>query len=580
MGNRIHSESGAKFFVHAAKALHTHDQYEKHLAYVYGVLCHFALDEICHGYVEQAVKETGLAHIAVEGELDRKLMIMNGENPVSRRLTGHIVPSMKNAIIIKDFYRGITAKEVKKALNGMVFYDRILVCPSKIKRMALYAALKVAGLYYDFHGFIIKYHENESCREQIRKLLHLYEKAVPLADKLICEYKPFLEGNATLDSVYAYTFGSQFQGLSDVQYLAYWGYAVSIATLLTALAGPVFGTVADTKGYKKPVFTIALGIGAIASVALGFAKYWLAFLVVFVIAKVGYSVTLVFYDSMLVDVTLEDRMDEVSSQGYAWGYIGSCVPFIICLLVVLNAGKIGITMEIAMMVSFVIITVWWVIMTLPLLKTYHQKYYVEKKQHAFSESFKRIGITLKNVKKEKKVFLFLLAFFFYIDGVYTIIDMATAYGSALGLSSTGLLLALLLTQIVAFPFAIIFGRLAKKYSAEKLITVCIVAYLGVAIFAIFLHYQWQFWVLAVWVGMFQGGVQALSRSYFTKIIPANQSGEFFGLMDICGKGASFMGTTIVSLISQLTGNINIGVGMIAVLFVIGIILFRRAAALE
>ena len=390
------------------------------------------------------------------------------------------------------------------------------------------------------------------------------------------------------------------QGLSDVQYLAYWGYAVSIATLLTALAGPVFGTVADTKGYKKPVINnkfvagfliakklyilfyelIALGIGTIASVALGFAKYWLAFLVVFVIAKVGYSVTLVFYDSMLVDVTSEDRMDEVSSQGYAWGYIGSCVPFVICLLVVLNAGKIGITMEIAMMVSFVIITVWWVIMTLPLLKTYHQKYYVEKKQHAFSESFKRIGITLKNVKKEKKVFLFLLAFFFYIDGVYTIIDMATAYGSALGLSSTGLLLALLLTQIVAFPFAIIFGRLAQKYSAEKLITVCIVAYLGVAIFAIFLHYQWQFWVLAVWVGMFQGGVQALSRSYFTKIIPANQSGEFFGLMDICGKGASFMGTTIVSLISQLTGNINIGVGMIAVLFVIGIILFRRAAALE
>ena len=147
----------------------------------------------------------------------------------------------------------------------------------------------------------------------------------------------------------------------------------------------------------------------------------------------------------------------------------------------------------------------------------------------FQKASKRIGLTLKNVKKEKKVFLFLLAFFFYIDGVYTIIDMATAYGSALGLSSTGLLLALLLTQIVAFPFAIIFGRLAQKYSAEKLITVCIVAYLGVAIFAIFLHYQWQFWVLAVWVGMFQGGVQALSRSYFTKIIPANQSGEFFRL---------------------------------------------------
>ena len=369
-------------------------------------------------------------------------------------------------------------------------------------------------------------------------------------------------------------------GISSVDYLAYWGYAASVGTILVALAGPVLGTMADTKGFKKPIFTAAILTGVIGCALLGLAKGWLLFLVIYIIAKVGFSSSLIFYDSMLGDVTDEDRVDYVSSAGYAWGYIGSCVPFVICLLVVLNAGKIGITMEIAMMVSFVIITVWWVIMTLPLLKTYHQKYYVEKKQHAFSESFKRIGITLKNVKKEKKVFLFLLAFFFYIDGVYTIIDMATAYGSALGLSSTGLLLALLLTQIVAFPFAIIFGRLAKKYSAEKLITVCIVAYLGVAIFAIFLHYQWQFWVLAVWVGMFQGGVQALSRSYFTKIIPANQSGEFFGLMDICGKGASFMGTTIVSLISQLTGNINIGVGMIAVLFVIGIILFRRAAALE
>ena len=373
---------------------------------------------------------------------------------------------------------------------------------------------------------------------------------------------------------------AQNMGVSASDSTAYLSYAISISTVIVAILGPILGAVADNKNHKKPLFTFFMMIGVLGCAALSIPKTWLMFLIIFVIAKVGFSGSLIFYDSMMVDVTTDERMDEVSSHGYAWGYIGSCVPFVICLLVVLNAGKIGITMEIAMMVSFVIITVWWVIMTLPLLRTYHQKYYVEKKQHAFSESFKRIGITLKNVKKEKKVFLFLLAFFFYIDGVYTIIDMATAYGSALGLSSTGLLLALLLTQIVAFPFAIIFGRLAKKYSAEKLITVCIVAYLGVAIFAIFLHYQWQFWVLAVWVGMFQGGVQALSRSYFTKIIPANQSGEFFGLMDICGKGASFMGTTIVSLISQLTGNINIGVGMIAVLFVIGIILFRRAAALE
>ena len=376
----------------------------------------------------------------------------------------------------------------------------------------------------------------------------------------------------------AMAIGTRPGQLTSDQATAYYSMAIAVITIVVALLGPVCGAISDHKGMKKIFFTTTVAVGVSGCILNGFAYQWIAFLLLFAVTKIFYNMSLMFYDSMLNDITTEERMDEVSSQGYAWGYIGSCVPFVICLLVVLNAGKIGITMEIAMMVSFVIITVWWVIMTLPLLKTYHQKYYVEKKQHAFLESFKRIGITLKNVKKEKKVFLFLLAFFFYIDGVYTIIDMATAYGSALGLSSTGLLLALLLTQIVAFPFAIIFGRLAKKYSAEKLITVCIVAYLGVAIFAIFLHYQ--FWVLAVWVGMFQGGVQALSRSYFTKIIPANQSGEFFGLMDICGKGASFMGTTIVTLISQLTGNINIGVGMIAVLFVIGIILFRRAAALE
>lgn len=282
---------------------------------------------------------------------------------------------------------------------------------------------------------------------------------------------------------------------------------------------------------------------------------------------------------MLGDVTDEDRMDYVSSAGYAWGYIGSCVPFIVCLVLVLGSGKIGISMEMAMGAAFLIIAVWWLVMSLPLLKGYEQKFYVEKQKHAVKESFCRLGQTFVNIRKEKHIFMFLLAFFFYIDGVYTIIDMATAYGSALGLDSTGLLLALLVTQIVAFPCAILFGKLSGKMETSRLITVCIFAYLGIAIFAVFLKSQIQFWILAVLVGMFQGGIQALSRSYFTKIIPAEKSGEYFGLMDICGKGASFMGTTIVSLVSQITGNINAGVGMIAVLFVAGIILFRKSVSL-
>ena len=369
-------------------------------------------------------------------------------------------------------------------------------------------------------------------------------------------------------------------GLSDVEYLAYWGYVASIVTLIIVLAGPICGALADTKGYKKPIFMISLIIGVAGCIGLGFVKNWLLFLVVFVIAKVGYSSSLIFYDSMLSDVTQDDRMDDVSAQGYAWGYIGSCIPFVFSLILVLGAEAIGISMEVAMAIAFFVIAAWWIFMSLPLLKIYRQKYYVEKQQHVVRESFARLGRTLKNVRQEKKIFMFLLAFFFYIDGVYTIIDMATAYGAALGLDSTGLLLALLLTQIVAFPFAILFGRLSRRYEAEKLITVCIAAYFGIAVFAIFLTNQTQFWILAVLVGMFQGGIQALSRSYFTKIIPANQSGEYFGLMDILGKGASFVGTTFVGLISQLTGSVNKGVGTIALMFILGMIVFRYAVKVE
>lgn len=369
-------------------------------------------------------------------------------------------------------------------------------------------------------------------------------------------------------------------GLSDVDYLAYWGYAASICTVIVAILGPVLGTIADTKGYKKPIFMISILIGTIACSLLGLMVQWMAFLIVFLIAKVGFSASLIFYDSMLSDITDEERMDYVSSQGYAWGYIGSCVPFVLCLVIVLGSDPLGIRMETAMGIAFVLVAVWWLLMSLPLLKNYEQKYYVEKKPHAIAQSFKRLGETFKNMKEEKQVFMFLLAFFFYIDGVYTIIDMATAYGSALGLDSTGLILALLVTQIVAFPCAIIFGNLSYRIRTEKLIIVCIFAYLGIAIFAVFLKTQFQFWILAILVGMFQGGIQALSRSYFTKIIPEEHSGEYFGLMDICGKGASFVGTTIVSIVSQLTGNISMGVGMIAILFCIGIVVFLKAVSMS
>ena len=363
-------------------------------------------------------------------------------------------------------------------------------------------------------------------------------------------------------------------GLSSVEYLAYWGYAASAVTIITAVLSPILGTLADTRGFKKPIFILCLVVGMAGCCAMGVAKTWLPFLLIFVFAKVGFSGSLVFYDSMLSDVTTPDRMDVVSSRGYAWGYIGSCVPFVVCLALVLGSGAIGLSQMTALNIALFITAAWWLAMTLPLLKNYRQLHYVEVEKHAIRQSFARIGHTLRHLHEDKQVFWFLLAFFCYIDGVYTIIDMATAYGTALGLDTTGLLLALLVTQIVAFPSALIFGRLSAKYPSTTLIPVCIAAYAGIALFAFFLTQQWQFWVLAFVVGMFQGGVQALSRSHFAKIIPPEKSGEYFGLFDICGKGASFLGTMIVSVGSQLTGSANVGVGSLIVLFIVGFVLFR------
>ena len=365
-------------------------------------------------------------------------------------------------------------------------------------------------------------------------------------------------------------------GISSVDYLAYWGYAGSIATLLVALIGPICGTLADRKGFRKPLFALSLAVGAIGCAVLGFSSSWIVFLVIYVVTKVGYSSSLVFYDSMLPEITTESRMDEVSSRGYAYGYIGSVIPFTVCLMVVLMPQTFGLTTGSAMCVAFAITAVWWLGMTVPLMRRYHQSAYAPQQGHPFAAAFRQLGKTLRNLRQEKHVFLYLLSYFFFIDGVYTIIDMATAYGTALGLDTTGLLLALLVTQIVAFPFAIAFGRLSSKYNTGLLIKICIAAYTGITVFAMFLSEQWEFWVLAVLVGMFQGGIQALSRSYLGKIIPPQHSGEYFGLMDICGKGASFVGMLLVSAVTQLTGNESVGVGALVLMFAMGFALFCKA----
>ena len=381
-------------------------------------------------------------------------------------------------------------------------------------------------------------------------------------------------------------------GLDESHYLAYWGYAGSIATVLVAFIGPVCGTMADYRGYKKPIFITSMAVGVICCGLLGLHWSWLAFLIVFIIAKVGYSSANVFYDAMLPEVTTEDKVDEVSTKGYAYGYIGSVIPFGAGLALVLGYEAIGVSQGTAMALAFLLTALWWISCTIPLLRRYRQTACVEPAAHPVSDTFRQLGRTFKEAKHQKHIFIYLLSFFFFIDGVFTIIDMATAYGAALGLDSNGLLLALLLTQFVAFPFAILFGHLAHRYDTGILIRICILAYVGITVFAIFLVAQWQFWTLAVLVGMFQGGIQALSRSYLAKIIPAQRSGEYFGLMDICGKGASFLGMMMVAVVSQMTAgmtfhvfgiqlqNENIAVGSLLVNFLLGYIFFCKADKLN
>ena len=364
--------------------------------------------------------------------------------------------------------------------------------------------------------------------------------------------------------------------LSNSDSTAFLSFTLSLSTILVAILGLILGTMADTKNYKKPLFVSTFLVGVIGCMAMAFASKWLAFLAVFCIAKTGYQLSLIFYDSMLTDVTTEDRMDEISSQGYAWGYIGSCVPFIASLVLILGSDVIGISGGMAMTLALFLNAVWWAGVTIPLIRNYRQIHYVEKVNHPVKESFRRIVDVVKGLKHQRKILFFLLGFFFYIDGVYTIIDMATTYGKDVGISDTDLVLALLMTQVVAFPCSIAFGKISKRFKNGSLIQVSILVYFLIAVFALQLDKAWEFWFLAVCVAVFQGAIQALSRSYFAKIIPKEKSSEYFGFYDIFGKGAAFIGTTVMGISTMVSGWSRYEVAILSLMFLVGFFFFRKA----
>jgi len=361
-----------------------------------------------------------------------------------------------------------------------------------------------------------------------------------------------------------------------------WSYGTSAATFTVALLAPILGSAGDYSGMKKKFFTLFMLLGVVFTLFNAFTDNYILMLVGYVIAHIGFSGANLFYDSFLTDVTTDERMDKVSAWGYAMGYIGgSTIPFLISIAILL-------AMDYSMFAMKLVITItalWWAAFSIPFLKNVKQIHSIPRPKNGIVRSaFGNLFHTARDIFKVRGILLFMLAYFFYIDGVNTVISISTSYGSKLGLDSTGMILALLVTQIVAVPFSILFGRLSSKVGAIRMITIAIGIYFVICGLGFFMGFnieqhnaspesvqfsQILFWILAFCVGTVQGGIQALSRSYFGKLIPVERSNEYFGFFDIFGKFAAVVGPLLVAMFTQLTGRDSIGVLSLMILFFCG-----------
>lgn len=367
-----------------------------------------------------------------------------------------------------------------------------------------------------------------------------------------------------------------------------YGFAVSAAALVVAVLAPILGAIGDFSGMKKKLFAGFLVLGLVFTAVMAAFEDWRLMLVGFILSRIGFSGSCLFYDSFLTDVTTPERMDRVSSWGYAMGYIGgSTIPFIISIAVMLLLNQSVLSYKIAIL----IVVVWWAVFSIPFLKNVKQQYSVEDAPQALAkEAFRNAWKTFKDILKDKKILFFIIAYFFYIDGVDTIISMATNYGETLGLGAIGMILALLVTQIVAVPFSILFGNLAKKVGAMRMIAIAVCVYFVITILGFFMGFNIEqaelsggdidaalklsstmFWILATLVGTVQGGIQALSRSYFGQLIPPERSNEYYGFLDIFGKFSCVIGPALYAATYAATGRASLGILSIIVLFFGGMV---------
>ncbi|AFA47255.1 MFS transporter [Acetobacterium woodii] len=361
------------------------------------------------------------------------------------------------------------------------------------------------------------------------------------------------------------------------------GYFNSIASIFVALLSPVLGTIADYKDKKKRFFVFFTLLGVLATMSLAFVSpssgQWQLLIFFFVLSAIGFSGANIFYDAFIVDVASNERMDKVSSLGFAYGYIASVIPFGISLVLIF---LMGMDEAIGYQIGFIITALWWGLFTIPMIKDVKQRHYIEPEPRPITNSFKRLADTFRNIKSHKIVFVFLTAYFFYIDGVGTIIKMVVPYATEIlgtdSLNTFTLLGILLIIQLIAFPCAILYGNLAKKFSAKMMIMVGIFTYIISCVAAMFITSVGHVFILGAMIGSAQGGIQALSRSYYAKIIPKEKSNEFFGFYNIFGKFSAIVGPAIMALTSTLTGNVRLSMLGIIPLFVIGLIIFMALPA--
>ncbi len=360
----------------------------------------------------------------------------------------------------------------------------------------------------------------------------------------------------------------------------YLGMANSIAAVIIAACAPFLGAVADRGGVKKKFLTTFIFFGIVMTGGLRLLEIgqWQLAIIFYMSATIGWSGANIFYDSLLPGVADKKNVDFVSSLGYGLGYIGGGLLFLLNVLMYLKYEAFGFPdAATAIKISFLTVAVWWAIFSIPVLLWVKEPAVraPDSLFRAIRGGWKQLISTLRDIRQFKIVVTFLLAYWLYIDGVDTIIRMAVDYGKSLNFSDSTLITALLVVQFIAFPSALAYGWLATKIGAKKAVMSGIFGYILITLLGYFMQLEWHFYFLAIMVGLFQGGIQALSRSIYTRIIPLDKSAEFFGFYNMLGKFAAVIGPFLMGLVTVSTGNPRLGILSILVLFVSGAVVLWK-----